>query len=46
LAVRMRFRGEPIYFMKFINVGKDMISKYNETIADIHPYTVEFDLNS
>jgi nitrate/TMAO reductase-like tetraheme cytochrome c subunit len=44
LAVRMRSRAEPIYFMKFIGATQDMIRTMNEWMIDIHPYTVEFEV--
>jgi nitrate/TMAO reductase-like tetraheme cytochrome c subunit len=44
LAVRMRSRAEPIYFMKFIGATQDMIRTMNEWMLDIHPYTVEFEV--
>ncbi len=44
LAVRMRSRAEPIYFMKFIGATADMIRAMNEWMLDIHPYTVEFEV--
>lgn len=42
LAVRMRSRAEPIYFMKFIGSTKEMERSMNEWMVDLHPYTVEF----
>jgi hypothetical protein len=42
LAVRMRSRAEPIYFMKFIGATTEMERTMNEWMLDIHPYTVEF----
>ncbi|HUF77843.1 MAG TPA: multiheme c-type cytochrome [Thermoanaerobaculia bacterium] len=42
LAVRMRSRAEPLYFMKFVGATKDMERAMNEWMVDIHPYTVEF----
>ena len=44
LAVRMRSRAEPIYFMKFVGATDEMISRMNERMIDIHPYTVEFEV--
>lgn len=44
LAVRMRSRAEPIYFMRFVGASEDMIRSMNERMIDIHPYTVEFDV--
>lgn len=45
LSVRMRSRAEPIYFMKFIGSTPEMIRAMNEWMLDIHPYTVEFEVN-
>src|SRR6185503_16145128 len=42
LAVRMRSRAEPIYFMKFIGSTKEMERTMNEWMVDLHPYTVTF----
>lgn len=44
LSVRLRSRAEPIYFMKFVYATQDMIRSMNEWIADVHPYTVEFEI--
>ena len=44
LAVRLRSRAEPIYFMKFVGATEEMIRGMNERMVDIHPYTVEFDV--
>ncbi len=44
LAVRMRSRAEPIYFMRFVGATKDMEQSMNEWMLDIHPYSVEFDV--
>ena len=44
LAVRMRSRAEPIYFMKFVGATREMEQAMNEWMLDIHPYTVEFEL--
>jgi len=44
LAVRLRSRAEPIYFMKFCLATDDMVRAMNEWMIDIHPYTVEFDV--
>ncbi|MBI4576087.1 MAG: cytochrome C, partial [Planctomycetes bacterium] len=40
LAVRLRSRAEPIYFMRFIGATTDMVRSMNEWMLDIHPYTV------
>lgn len=44
LSVRLRSRAEPIYFMKFVFATTDMIRSMNQWMADIHPYTVEFEV--
>jgi len=44
LAVRMRSRAEPIYFMRFVGATTEMEQSMNEWMMDIHPYTVEFDV--
>jgi nitrate/TMAO reductase-like tetraheme cytochrome c subunit len=44
LAVRLRSRAEPIYFMNFIRSTADMVRAMNEWMVDIHPYTVEFEV--
>ena len=44
LAVRMRSRAEPIYFMKFVGATEEMIQSMNQWMVDIHPYTVEFEV--
>jgi hypothetical protein len=44
LAVRLRSRAEPIYFMRFVGATLDMEQSMNEWMLDIHPYTVEFTL--
>ena len=44
LAVRLRSRAEPIYFMKFVGATVDMERSMNEWMLDIHPYAVEFDV--
>ena len=44
LAVRLRARTEPIYFMKFVEATRDMIRAENEWADDIHPYAVEFEV--
>ena len=45
LAVRLRSRAEPIYFMKFVGATSDMEQSMNEWMLDIHPYTIEFEVN-
>ena len=44
LAVRMRSRAEPIYFMKFVRATIEMEQAMNEWMLDMHPYTVEFEV--
>ncbi|MBI3881735.1 MAG: cytochrome C [Verrucomicrobia bacterium] len=44
LAVRMRSRAEPIYFMKFVGATREMEQAMNEWMLDLHPYTVEFEV--
>jgi hypothetical protein len=44
LASRMRSRAEPIYFMKLCGSTLEMEQAMNEWMIDIHPYTVEFDV--
>jgi hypothetical protein len=44
LAVRMRSRAEPIYFMEFVGATQEMIQSMGEGMLDLHPYTVEFDV--
>jgi nitrate/TMAO reductase-like tetraheme cytochrome c subunit len=42
LAVRLRSRAEPIYFMRFVGATTEMEEAMNQWMLDIHPYTVEF----
>jgi cytochrome c554/c'-like protein len=44
LAVRLRSRAEPIYFMRFVGATADMERAMNEWMIAIHPYTVKFDV--
>ncbi len=44
LAVRLRSRAEPIYFMKFIGATREMEQAMNEWMLDLHAYTVEFEV--
>ncbi|HKI05824.1 MAG TPA: multiheme c-type cytochrome [Thermoanaerobaculia bacterium] len=44
LAVRLRGRTEPIYFMEFVGATRDMIRAENQWADDIHPYAVEFEI--
>lgn len=44
LAVRLRSRAEPIYFMRFVEATTEMERAMNEWMLDVHPYTVEFEV--
>jgi nitrate/TMAO reductase-like tetraheme cytochrome c subunit len=44
LAVRLRSRAEPIYFMKFVDSTLEMEQAMNEWMLDFHAYTVEFEV--
>jgi hypothetical protein len=44
LSVRMRSRLEPIYFMKFCGATPEMIRSMNESILDVHAYSVAFEI--
>ena len=44
LAVRLRSRAEPIYFMRFVKATREMEQAMNEWMLDIHPYSVHFDV--
>ena len=44
LSVRLRSRAEPIYFMNFIGATTEMNRSMIEWMLDIHPYTVEFEV--
>jgi hypothetical protein len=44
LAVRLRSRAEPIYFMKFVKATAEMERAMNEWMIDFHAYTVSFDV--
>lgn len=44
LAVRLRSRAEPMYFMKFVKATKEMERSMNEWMIDFHSYTVSFDV--
>lgn len=44
LASRMRSRAEPIYFMRFCDATPEMEQAMNEWMLDIHPYSVEFEV--
>lgn len=45
LAVRMRSRAEPIYFMKFVGATSEMEQSMNEWMLDFHAYTTEFEVH-
>jgi hypothetical protein len=45
LAIRMRSRAEPIYFMKFCGATPEMEQAMNEWMLDIHPYSIEFEVD-
>lgn len=45
MAVRMRSRAEPIYFMRFVEATPEMEEAMNDWMLDFHAYTVEFDVN-
>jgi len=42
LSMRMRSRVEPPYFMIFCQGTPEMLQNLNESILDVHPYSVEF----
>jgi hypothetical protein len=44
LAFRMRSRGEPIYFMRFVGSTKQMEQSMNERIMNFHAFAVELDV--
>jgi nitrate/TMAO reductase-like tetraheme cytochrome c subunit len=44
LAIRMRGRTEPIYFMDFVGATTDMKRSENEWVTDTHAKAVEFDV--
>lgn len=44
LTVRMRSRMEPIYFMRFVKATPEMERRMLEQTIDLHPYTVEFNV--
>ena len=46
LAVRMRSRAEPIYFMRFVGATTEMERSMNEWMLDVDAYTVEFEVGS
>jgi len=45
LAIRMRGRTEPIYFMDFVGATTDMKRAENEWVTDTHRYAVEFEVH-
>jgi len=44
LAIRIRGRTEPIYFMDFVGATTDMKWAENEWVTDTHAYAVEFEV--
>ena len=44
LAVRLRSRAEPIYFMKFVKATTEMEEAMNQGMIDFHAYTVSFEV--
>ena len=44
LAVRLRSRAEPIYFMNFVGSTEEMKQRMNERMADAHFYSVSFEV--
>jgi len=46
LAVRIRGRTEPIYFMNFVGATNDMLRSENEWADDTHASATEFELGS
>ena len=45
LAIRMRGRTEPIYFMDFVGATTDMKWAENDWVTDTHVYAVEFEVH-
>ena len=45
MAVRLRSRAEPIYFMRFVEATPEMEEAMNSWMLDFHSYTVEFEVN-
>jgi nitrate/TMAO reductase-like tetraheme cytochrome c subunit len=45
LAVRLRGRTEPIYFMEFVKATSEMERAENYWVTDTHVYAVEFDVH-
>jgi len=46
LAIRMRSRAEPIYFMRFVGATPEMERSMNEWMMDVDSFTVEFEIGS
>ena len=44
LAIRMRSRAEPIYFMRFVGATTEMERSMNEWMMEIDSSTVEFEI--
>jgi len=44
LAIRMRSRAEPIYFMRFVGAAKEMERRMNERMLSFKAYTVELEV--
>src|SRR5947208_1747797 len=44
LAIRMRGRTEPMYFMEFVDATTDMKRSENEWVTDTHASAVAFDV--
>tara|TARA_Y100001934_G_scaffold156273_1_gene187130 strand:+ start:8986 stop:11067 length:2082 start_codon:yes stop_codon:yes gene_type:complete len=44
LAVRLRSRAEPIYFMRFVGATTEMEQAMNEWMIDVHPYAVTLEV--
>ena len=42
LSARMRFRAEPIYFMRYCNATAEMERSMNEWMLDFHEFATEF----
>jgi hypothetical protein len=45
LAVRLRGRTEPMYFMDFVFATTDMKRSENEWVTDSHQYAVAFEVH-
>lgn len=44
LSARMRSRAEPMYFMRFVGATSEMEQSMNQWMLDMHPYTVEIEV--